>query len=344
MENKENKEITRRKFMRDSAMAAAGLGSVIAGCKGKKETEPNSVESGAPKPPEKQEDPQVLNPAILEETGGGDVEDINVGLIGLGVQCDRLMKAIRGSKDLGLKGIEGIRFKAVCDIYPYRLRLLSGRLKAAKREANPYENYEEMLAKEKDLDAVIIATPDWLHAPMTIACLKAGLHVYCEKEMSNKLEDAAKMVQTAKETGKLLQIGHQRRSNPRYQVAEKLIREHRLLGRLLNINAQWNRSVEKHKVALPKEKVWVDEPTLKKYGYGSMNELKNWRWYKKFGGGPLGDLGSHQIDIFNWFLGNGRPTSVIGSGANDYYKYEHNENVMAIYEYKTEQQASVRAF
>jgi len=343
MENKvrkssigENKEVTRRKFMRDSAMVAAGLGSVIGGCKGKEEEkEPNTVESDAPKTPEKEEDPQVAK----------KVDDINVALIGLGVQCERLMEAILGKKTDHQKGIEGIRFKAVCDIFPYRLKRISGQLKRGyKHDANPYESYEEMLDKEKDLQAAIIVTPDWLHAPMTIACLEAGLHVYCEKEMSNNLEDAKKMVQTAKRTGKYLQIGHQRRSNPRYQVAEKLIREHKLLGKVKNINAQWNRSVEKHKVLLPvNKKIWMDKAALEQYGYGSMDELKNWRWYKKFGGGPLGDLGSHQIDIFSWFLGDVKPTSVLASGGNDYYKYEHNENVMAIYEYETEQ-GSVRAF
>jgi predicted dehydrogenase len=342
MENKENKEITRRKFMRDSAMAAAGLGSVIAGCKGKEETEPNTVESGAPKPLQKEEGPQILNAVVSDETGGAKVDDINVALIGLGVQCDRLREAIFKTK---MDKTEGIRFKAVCDIFPYRLKYISGQLKRLyKHDANPYESYEEMLVKEKDLDAAIIATPDWLHAPMTIACLKAGLHVYCEKEMSNNLEDAKKMVQTARETGKLLQIGHQRRSNPRYQVAAKLIREHKLLGKLLNINAQWNRSVEKHKVLLPAKKIWMDKAALNKHGYSSMDELKNWRWYKKFGGGPLGDLGSHQIDIFNWFLGDVKPKSVMASGGSDYYNYEQNENVMAIYEYKTEDQGSVRAF
>ncbi|MBA7660156.1 Inositol 2-dehydrogenase/D-chiro-inositol 3-dehydrogenase [subsurface metagenome] len=335
MENKENKEVTRRKFMRDSAMVAAGLGSVIGGCKGKEEEkEPNTVESGAPKAPEKEEYPQVAKKA----------DDINVALIGLGVQCERLMEAILGKKTDHQKGIEGIRFKAVCDIFPYRLKYISGHLKRGyKHDANPYESYEEMLDKEKDLQAAIIVTPDWLHAPMTIACLEAGLHVYCEKEMSNNLEDARKMVQTAQETGKLLQIGHQRRSNPRYQVAEKLIREHKLLGKVKNINAQWNRSVEKDKVLLPAKKIWMDKAALNKHGYSSMDELKNWRWYKKYGGGPLGDLGSHQIDIFSWFLGDVKPTSVLASGGNDYYKYEHNENVMAIYEYETED-GSVRAF
>ena len=61
-----------------------------------------------------------------------------------------------------------------------------------------------MLDKEKDLQAVIIATPDFWHSEQTVACLKKGLHVYCEKEMSNTLEGARKMVLAAKETGKLL--------------------------------------------------------------------------------------------------------------------------------------------
>jgi predicted dehydrogenase len=162
--------------------------------------------------------------------------------------------------------------------------------------------------------------------------------------MSNNLKDAKKMVQTAKETGKLLQIGHQRRSNPRYQAALKLVREYKLLGKLLNINAQWNRSVSKHRVSLAiKKSIWPSAAILKNNGYGSMDELMNWRWYKKFGGGPLGDLGSHQIDLFNWFLGDAKPKSVLASGGKDFYKYEHDENVMTIYDYALAT-GSVRAF
>jgi len=76
---------------------------------------------------------------------------------------------------------------------------------------------------------------------------------------------------------------------------------------------------------------------LKKYGFASMHQFCNWRWYKNLGGGPIVDLGSHQIDIFSWFLG-ANPKSVMASGGTDYYDkatHEWYDTVMAIYEYET---------
>jgi predicted dehydrogenase len=79
----------------------------------------------------------------------------------------------------------------------------------------------------------------------------------------------------------------------------------------------------------------MDAATLAKYGYDSMTEFRNWRWYKKYGGGPIVDLGSHQIDLFEWVWGV-NPRSVIASGGIDYYvDHEWYDNVMCIYEYET---------
>ena len=90
-----------------------------------------------------------------------------------------------------------------------------------------------MLTKEKDLDAVIIATPDRFHAEQTNACLKAGLHVYCETPMAHDLDAARSMVNTARETDKLLQIGHWRRSSPRYvHTFDRIVKPGELLGRI----------------------------------------------------------------------------------------------------------------
>ena len=86
---------------------------------------------------------------------------------------------------------------------------------------------------------MIIATPDFMHAEHTNAALKAGKHVYCEKLMSNTVEGARAMVVAARETKKLLQLGHQRRSNPRYQHArDKIVTGNRLLGRVTNITGE----------------------------------------------------------------------------------------------------------
>lgn len=142
-------------------------------------------------------------------TTAANVSDLNVAILGAGAQGQVLLNSM-------LK-IPGIKFKAVCDIWTdYNQKRVYRILKKYGHVTNRYVDYREMLAKEKDLDAVIIATPDFWHSQHTIDCLNAGLHVYCEKEMSNTLEGARKMVEAAHTAGKLLQIGHQRRSNPRY--------------------------------------------------------------------------------------------------------------------------------
>ncbi|MHC4435495.1 MAG: Gfo/Idh/MocA family protein [Planctomycetota bacterium] len=282
----------------------------------------------------------AFSPAALAKTNSNKKpDDINVALIGAGAEGQVLMNTILKIKN------SGVRFKAVCDIWTaYNQKRAAGLLKRYQHHVNAYVNYEDMLAKEKDLDAVIIATPDFWHAPHTIACLEAGLHVYCEKEMSNTLEGARKMVEAARKSGKLLQIGHQRRSNPRYRYCyEKLINGAKLLGTITTVNGQWNRSrLACEDLGFPKNSE-IDKETLKKYGFESMHQFKNWRWYRGLGGGPIVDLGSHQIDIYSWFLG-AHPKTVMASGGIDYWKgHDWYDNVMAIYEYDLGDR-TVRAF
>ena len=195
--------LNRREFI--SATAAAGAGLVLA---------PGSKVFGQTKSPN---------------------DKLNLALIGFGAQGRVLLES--------LLAIEGIQLTAIVDIWPYARTYGQRYLKTLGHPVRTYENYEELLANEKDLQAVIVAAPDFWHAPITNGCLKAGLHVYCEKMMSNTIEGARSMVQTMRETGKLLQIGHQRRSNPRYLFAlNRLIRAAKLLGRLTAAQAQWNRA------------------------------------------------------------------------------------------------------
>ena len=271
-----------------------------------------------------------------EESSGPAPDDLNVAIIGPGSQGRILL-------NFCLK-LPGVRFKAICDIWEYHQKYAKNILKKYDQEVNVYEDYREMLAKEKDLDAVIVATPDWMHAEHSIACLEAGKHVYCEKEMSNTIAGAHSMVEAAKRTGKLLQIGHQRRSQPRYWHALKMIEKDKILGRVTHTYAQWNRA-RLLEMGWPEKQV-IEPAQLKKFGYGSMDEFRNWRWYRKYSGGPIADLGSHQIDIFNWFL-KAQPKTVLASGGLDYYTDQPGrdwyDNVLAIYEYHTEP-GTVRGF
>lgn len=275
----------------------------------------------------------LVAPHVMRgQTAGADT--VRVALIGCGEQGRILLNA-------ALK-IPDVRFEAVCDIWPYNRTYGERLLKKFGHTARPFEDYREMLSAVPDLDAVIVATPDFMHAEHTIAALRAGKHVYCEKLMSNTVEGARSMVRAARETGKLLQIGHQRRSNPRYLHAKhRVIDEGKLLGRITNINGQWNRAVSED-LGWPERQV-LPEAVLHKYGYTNMHEFRNWRWFRKYAGGPISDLGAHQIDVYNWFLG-ANPTAVLASGGADFYTtHEWYDNVMAIYEFATPA-GPVRAF
>jgi predicted dehydrogenase len=256
-------------------------------------------------------------------------DTLNVALIGCGEQGRVLLSA-------ALKIIPEVRFRAVCDIWPYNRTYGERLLKKFGHDPKPFEDYREMLSSVPEIDAVLVATPDFYHAEHATACLRAGKHVYCEKLMSNTVEGARSMARAAKETGKLLQIGHQRRSNPRYLHArDKIVRGDRLLGRVTNASGQWNRAVADD-LGFPASQA-LPEAKLHQYGFANMHEFRNWRWFKKYAGGPISDLGAHQIDVFNWMLGV-NPRSVLAGGGRDYSpNHEWYDNVIAIYEFPTKE-------
>lgn len=250
--------------------------------------------------------------------------EVNLALIGIGSQGRELIRASLLDPR--------IRIVAICDIWEHARRYGQYYLKSYKFEANAYAGYREMLEKETQLDAVVIASPDCAHAEQTVACLKAGRHVYCETPMSNSLDGAKSMVQCAEETGRLLQIGYQRRSNPKYlHVCEKLLQEAKLTGQITQVNASWV-------LALKPDQGWprrqdIPADVLAEHGYSSMQQFRNWRWYQPFSGGLFPNLMAHQVDVTGWFL-DATPRSVLASGgAEPADPALWNGNVMAIYHY-----------
>ncbi len=317
-----------------------GKGTVQAGPAGPKKLDRRDVLKGLSTVPalglfgyawqkQRQYQQATIEAAAAAPVAPGDLQAINVALLGAGAQGQVLTDA--------MLRIPGLRFRAVCDVWTeYNQKRVVNQLRKFKHEVNAYEDYREMLDKEKDLDAVVIATPDFWHSPHTVACLEAGKHVYCEKEMSNTLEGARTMVAAVRKTGKLLQIGHQRRSNPRYlHCYEKLLGEARLLGRVVTVSGQWNRAVTPD-LGAP-DRYAIPDARLKQYGFKNMHQFRNWRWYKGLGGGPIVDLGSHQIDIYTWFLGV-NPSHVMASGGQLYYDqatHEWYDTAMVVFDYDT---------
>jgi predicted dehydrogenase len=242
--------------------------------------------------------------AVSPGEGGSDI--VGIGIIGVGAQgsvlLDRLLR------------IDGVKVVAICDIYPPHLQ--KGLERA--RDAKGYEDYRRMLDEEKEMDAVVIATPLYLHAPMSIDAMEAGKHVFCEKTMAYSVDQAKAMARISRRTGKILQIGHQRRYNPLYNHALKLIREQKVLGRITHVRALWHRNSNWRRA--------VPDPKYER--------LLNWRLYKEYSGGLMTELGSHQIDVVNWFL-DSVPISVVGVAGLDYWRdgREVWDNVGCIFEY-----------
>ncbi|MDH7602413.1 MAG: Gfo/Idh/MocA family oxidoreductase [Armatimonadota bacterium] len=231
-------------------------------------------------------------------------DTITAAIIGTGNQgCFLLERAVK---------LPGVRFVACCDIQENNL---AKGLSIAK-DAKGYKDYQQVLGRQ-DIDAVLIATPLYLHAPMTIDALRSGKHVFCEKMMAYSIEDAKRMIRAARQTGLVLQIGHQRRYDPDYQHAYKLIKDG-ILGRITHVRAHWNRNASWRRPC--------PDPKL--------DELINWRLYRRCSQGLMAELGSHQIDVVNWMLEE-TPSAVVGVGGIDYWKdgREVYDNVQCIFEY-----------
>ena len=305
---------SRRSFLRSSAIVGAAAGADAA-------TKPWPFYRPA------------INPAW---TPRKPERDLQIAIVGCGEQGNALMTAIERIQDA--KMVPHIR--AVVDVDRTKLSELAGRATAGGHQATQYANMDLLLEKEgKELDAVILAVPDWIHHELTIKGLQAGLHVYCEKMMSNRIDWAREMVKAQLASGKLLQIGHQRRSSPRYLALRNgIIGKHLGLGRMTHAYAQWHRGIQSStplEVRGSKQR----EELSKQLGYGSFHEFRNWRHYRKYGGGIISDLGAHQIDLFNWFF-QALPKRLVAMGGVDYWTpdnprghYELPDNVMVMYEY-----------
>jgi predicted dehydrogenase len=245
---------------------------------------------------------------------------VRVGFIGVGGQGRALLDSVQPTHT---------DVRALCDINPSSLKRADEVLATNKLPpARHYAEWKEMLEKE-DIEAVIIGVPLWAHADVTVGCLEAGKHVLCEKMMAWDVAGCERMRDTARRTGKVLEIGYQRNYNPIYQSAYEGIVRPGVLGDVYYARLAWHRNANWRRKAEPPAPDY--DPS--RWGYPTFDHLINWRLYKKYSQGLMAELASHQINITNWFFG-AEPENVLGVGG--IYRYKDREvpdHVYTTFEY-----------
>jgi len=266
--NRFDKELSRRNFLQGASMATimAMLGGIEL------------------KPAENEQQPQA------QPTEAKRGNPVNCAVIGCGVWGREILTT--------LATLPTAPVVAICDNYEPMLN----RAKKLAPNAEPFTDYHKLLEK-KEVQAVIVATPTYLHKDIVIDALKAGKHVYCEAPLAHTIEDARAIAKAAKEAVKLnFQAGLQLRSDKQRHFLLQFIRSG-AAGTTLKARAQWH-----------KKESWVrvsPNPERQK-------EI-NWRLYKETSPGLIGEIGIHQIDELLW-LTLARPRYVTGFGAILFHK------------------------
>lgn len=241
-------------------------------------------------------------PMILPQTARGANDRVVFGLIGAGG---------RGRGVTGNFREAGARCAAVAEIYEPNIQAA---LKAAGEGADIYNDFRRLL-ESKEIDAVLIATPDHWHAPMLLEALKAGKDVYLEKPMSHSIEQGMQMIKAVRAAKQIVQIGMQRRSSPSV-IAAKSVVDQGLLGNVYLARVQWfwNTSRPLNNTPLPGKLDWE-----KFLGPAPKRELepmrfRSWRQFWDYSGGNMTDQGTHLMDVVQWFTGNRIPKTAVCQG------------------------------
>ncbi|MFB3829372.1 MAG: Gfo/Idh/MocA family protein [Bryobacteraceae bacterium] len=205
----------------------------------------------------------------------------------------------------------GAQCVAVCDVYePFRDRAKAASAPGAKA----YVNHKDLLA-HKGLDFVMIATPDHHHCPMLMDSLAAGKDVYIEKPLSLNLEESARMVEAARTSDRIIQVGMHRRSMPFVRKAVQVVKEG-ALGRISMVKAMWNWhfDIPLDNSPLPGALDWelFQGPAPRR-----ALQPKFFRWWRGFwaySGGNMTDQGTHLMDVVQWMTDSGPPRSAVCQG------------------------------
>jgi predicted dehydrogenase len=256
-------------------------------------------------------------------------DTIRLGIIGLGRQSGYLIH--------GFQRIPGVKIVAGSDVYGVKRKRFEQRIQNIHKnsgltvESDTYANYQELLER-RDIDAVIIATPDHWHALQTLDACRAGKDIYLEKPLTFTIQEGIRLCEEVRKRNLVLAVGSQQRSDQNFQHAIKMVQEGKL-GNVTRINAYVGappRPYDLNKETIPYDLDW--DKWLGPNPYIHYNSRLNppisldpaenetfwaeWRYFQGIGGGFLCDWGAHNFDQAQWALGmdNSGPVKVIPAG------------------------------
>jgi predicted dehydrogenase len=243
----------------------------------------------------------------------GASERLTLGFIGVGTQNRSHLGYFLGQRD--------VQILAVCDVDTTRResakKLVEIHYGKQQKDGQykgcaAYDDFRELLGR-KDIDAVVIATPDHWHAIPVLEACKAGKDIYCEKPLSLTIHEAKAMIDAVRKYNRVFQTGSQQRSSPEFRLACELVRS----GRLGKINSVYvNVGGPSNWCDLPEERLepgldwdrWLGPAPHRPYHSvlsprGIPLGFPNWRAYREYSGGMMTDWGAHHFDIAQWGLG-----------------------------------------
>lgn len=246
------------------------------------------------------------SPAFARKLAASD--RLRVGAIGIAGQ---------GASDLGPIAAAGAEIVALCDVDTQRPEVVAQRKRYPK--AKFYADFRKLI-DAGGLDAVMVATPDHTHAPPTLAALRAGLHVFCEKPLTHTVEEARLVAQTAAKMKRVTQMGTQIHAGGNYRRVVELVQSG-AIGPVRQAHV-WvgaaypagDRPKETPPVPAGLEwDLWLGPAPVRPYH--SAYVPFHWRRWWDFGGGALNDMACHYMDLPFWALGLRHPTGVEAEGS-----------------------------
>jgi predicted dehydrogenase len=262
----------------------------------------------------------------------GSNDRLNFAVIGLHSRAYAHLSALKANKS-------SARIAYVCDVDKNTMTKFASETEKEMGEAPKTDQDFRNILKEKEVDAITIATPDHWHAPMAIAGLQAGKHVYVEKPCSHNPAEGAMLVQAQKKYGKLVQMGTQQRSSP--HTIEIVDRIHNgEIGRAYMAKA-WYVNVRKSigvgkEAPVPPQLNWdLWQGPAPRRTYTDNIQPYNWHWFKVYGTGETLNNGTHEIDVCRWALGVEFPERISAQGGRYHFKddWQFYDTLVTNFEY-----------